>query len=82
MRYVFGWFNEIMPEDNIFYIVFYKIFVDYFSFSFDGNIYLSFITWYAVYIVMIELLHILVDVILLLPRICRKFLDKFKAEDC
>lgn len=82
MSYVFGWFYEFIPEDNIFYSVFHNIFLDNFDFLFDSSRTFSFILWYAVYLIMIEFLHILVDVLLLLPRICRKFLDKFKSEDC
>ena len=81
MATVFGWFYDLTPEDNLFFNTLHTIFYDYFQFEFDGSS-LSFILWYAVYIMMVEFLHILVDVILLLPRICRKFLDKFKAEDC
>ena len=41
----------------------------------------SFISWYLMYIICVELMHICVDVILLLPRICRNWLDKFKSEE-
>lgn len=81
MSTLFGWFSNYTFQDSVIYNVFYTIFTEYFSFAFDDS-FDGFILWYAVYIMMVEFLHILVDVILLLPRICRKFLDKFKAEDC
>lgn len=81
MSYIFGWFDTRLPEDNIFYSVFNDIFLDNFNFLFDSSSSFSFILWYAVYLIMIEFLHILVDVLLLLPRICRKFFDKFKSEE-
>lgn len=81
MTLIFGWFQDLTAGENLFYATLRDIFYNYFQFEFDGSD-MSFIIWYAVYIMMVEFLHILVDVILLLPRICRKFLDKFKAEDC
>lgn len=41
----------------------------------------GFVPFYLTWIIGVNIAHIFVDVILLLPRICSKFLRKFGAED-
>lgn len=40
-----------------------------------------FLVWYLSYIIIVEFMHICVDLILMLPRICRKFMNRLGAED-
>lgn len=40
------------------------------------------IYYFATYMVGIELLHLLVDFLLFIPRLCHKFMHKFTQEDC
>lgn len=81
-RNFYGWFVTGSLTNNVIYNAIYTIFntVTY-GLVIDGSSE-SFICWFASWIINVQLLHIVVDFILILPRICRKFLDKFKSEDC
>lgn len=60
-----------------------SMFFNIFENGFNGIMYVTgskFLSWYLMYMIFIELLHLCVDVILLLPRITRKFFDKFRSE--
>ena len=60
-----------------------SMFFSIFENGFNGIMYVTgskFLSWYLMYMIFIELLHLCVDVILLLPRITRKFFDKFRSE--
>lgn len=46
--------------------------------SISGN---GFIPFYATWLVTVNLLHIAVDFILIVPRVCKKFLDKVGLEE-
>lgn len=83
MTAVFGWFSSHgMNAAGVLYNTFYEIFNNVDILGFIDGADISMICWYASYLILVELLHICVDVILLLPRLCRKlFTDKFRSED-
>lgn len=81
MHDIYDWFGVgSYLGNNFIYQAFYSIFNGQYIGYIDGS-FQSMVLWYASYVIMVELLHICVDLILLLPRICRKFLDKFKSEE-
>ena len=62
-----------------------KMFYNIFEAGFEGIGYLTgdsyVISWYMYYLIMVEFLHLCVDVILIIPRVCRKFFDKFRSDE-
>lgn len=60
-----------------------RMFFDIFENGFNGIMGVTgsdFLAWYLMYMIFVEFFHLCVDVILILPRVCRKFFDKLRSE--
>lgn len=60
--------------------IIYNMFINLFSYFGVLNIYIKIISVYLEYIILISLIHLAVDILLLLPNICHKFMEKVGGE--
>lgn len=60
--------------------ILYNMFINLFSYFGVFNIYIQIISVYLEYIVLISLIHLAFDILLLLPNICHKFMEKVGGE--